>query len=169
MCTKILLEQLEKLTWNGTNSLANDDWRLSFTLDPWTKGLAVTLRLRMLSDRGRQDGAPYDGQKKTIVLRRGQEAKLVRNMLQLWVSRPGIHVRSSWLDKKVNSDTKVGPNVHQFVNAVLAKYQDVDDVVRDRALNALRTAVKRAQDAGLTEHDLKIAWDEGMFERMLTS
>lgn len=35
------------------------------------------------------------------MLRRGQAPKLVRNMLQLWVERPGLEQRSRWLDKKV--------------------------------------------------------------------
>jgi len=36
-------------------------------------------------------------------------------------------------------------------------------------MDALRSAVRKAQAAGLTEHDLKMAWDEGLFAEMLQS
>lgn len=161
MCTKILLAELERLAWNGRDALEGPDWRLSFRLAPWTKGLACELRLEGPGLQSFPD--------KTIVLRRGQEAKLVRNMLQVWVTRlPNVR-RAGWLDKKIDSDTRIGPNVHQFVNAVMSKYQDGDQVARDRALDALRSAVRRAQMAGLTEQDLKVAWDEGLFAQMLQS
>ncbi len=162
MCTRILLEQLERLTWNGRDALESQEWRLSFELAPWTKGLAVTLKLTDL----RTHGGPRP---RTIVLRRGQEAKLVRNMLQLWVQRPGVHARTAWLEKRVDSSTRIGPNVQQFVNCVMAKYKDGDEVARGRAMDALRSAVRKAQAAGLTEHDLKMAWDEGLFAEMLQS
>jgi hypothetical protein len=161
MCTRILLEQLERLAWNGKDALESPEWRLSFALDPWTKGLACTLKVTQFPDR--------QACQKTIVLRRGQEAKLVRNMLQLWVSRPGVRARTAFLDKKVDSATRIGPNVQQFVNCVMAKYKDGDEVARDRAMDALRSAVRKAQSAGLTEHDLKVAWDEGLFNEMLQS
>jgi hypothetical protein len=133
--------------------------------------LSVVLRLKSIRPPSDDYWGAHmfrEGVEKTIVLRRGQEPKLVRNMLQLWAAR---HARSKagWLDKRIDADTRIGPNVQQFVQAVFAKYKDADDVVRDRAMDDLRKSVKRAQASGLTEHDLKLAWDEGLFSQMLCS
>jgi hypothetical protein len=172
MCTKILLSQLEELKWDGQSAMASPDWRLSFQVQPWAKGLSVVLSLQALRlPDGENDHLGQmlfrDESDRTIVLRRGQEAKLIRNMLQMWVGR--LTSKTRWLDKKVGPDARVGPNVHQFVQAVMAKYRDADEIVRGRALDDLRRAVRRAQDSGLTEHDLKVAWDEGLFAQMLAS
>lgn len=162
MCVKILLGQLEAMRWDGESALASDCWRLQYVGDPWTKGLSVTLILQNLKE-------PRDARRhRKIVLRRGQEAKLVRSMLQLWVEGTQ-KVRSGWLDKKVGSGTRIGPNVQQFVSSVFSRYRDADDVTRDRAMDDLRRAVRRAQSFGLTEDDLKQAWDEGLFAQMLAS
>lgn len=157
MCTKILLAELERMNWNGQDALEGPDDRLSFYVAPWTKGLAVELR----HVAGKRET------RKTIVLRRGQELKLIRSMLKVWVSRHPRLERTSWLDKKIDSSTRIGPNVQQFVNAVMSRYKDGDVVAKERALDDLRRAVRRAQASGLTEHELKLAWDEGLFEQML--
>ena len=157
MCTKILLEQLEKLPWNGRNSLEDSEWSLKFHEENWTKGLAVRLVLK----RGLEKIS-----ERKIVLRRGQDSKLIRNLLQLWVTRLGDR-KSGWIAKRGFEGARIGPNVQRFVQAVMARYMDGGDVFRQRALDNLRSAVRRAQDAGLTEEDLKIAWDEGLFRQML--
>ena len=159
MCTKILLEQLEKLSWNGENALISHDWFLKFLADPWTKGLAVTLVLRNQKTGFRRE--------RKIVLRRGQEFKLLKNMLQLWVER--LDAKTRWLDKKVSKDCRIGPNVQRFVQTIMSRYQDADDIHKDRAMDSLRSAVRRAQESGLTEEDLKICWDEGLFSSMMAS
>ena len=167
MCTKILLEQLERLKWDG-EKLQSQDWRMTFKVSPWTKGLQTVLRLQALQPFPNPEKAPFKAEM-TIVLRRGQESKLVRSMLRLWASRVASSDKTSWLDKKVNRETRIGPSVQCFVQAVMARYVCASDLIRDRALADLRRSVAAAQKAGLTEHDLKMVWDEGLFAEMLSS
>lgn len=158
MCTKILLDQIERMKWDGLNSLVGEEFTLSFHAKPWTKGLAVELKLTK----------PKFERSATIVLKRDGRTKLIREMVRLWAKRDAPH-NHSWIDKRINKDTRIGPNVQQFVNAAFAKWMDADQVTRERAMDALRRAILRAQEAGLTERDVRTAWDEGLFAQMLQS
>ncbi len=161
MCTKILLSQMEQLQWNGANSLVGDGWSMQFRTDPWTKGLAVTLYLTNLTGFKKE-------RRKCLILRQGQRVKLIREMVRLWAERESVE-STAWIDKRIDKDTRIGPNLQQFVNAVMSKWVDGAQVACNRAMDQLRRAVARAQKSGLTEVDMKAAWDEALFAQMLSS
>lgn len=161
MCTKILLDQIERMKWNGKNALVGDEFVLSFVAKPWTKGLAVELWLT------KPQPSKFE-RSTTIVLRRDGRLKLIREMVRVW-ARKESRERHSWIDKRIGKDARVGPNVQQFVNAVFSKYMDASDVAKERAMDALRKSVRRAQEAGLTQDDVQAAWDEGLLAQMLQS
>jgi hypothetical protein len=158
MCTKILLSQMEQLRWDGVSRLVGNEWSLQFFTDSWTKGLAVTLYLTGFKREKR----------KCLVLRQGQRVKLIREMVCLWAGRESVE-STAWIGKRIDKDTRIGPNLQQFVNAIMSRWVDGNQVACDRAMGQLRRAVAKAQKAGLTEADMKAAWDEALLAQMLLS
>jgi hypothetical protein len=158
MCTKILLEQIEKMKWDGGNSLIGDEFTMSFATKPMTKGLEIELQLKK------------PGFKKTLItiLHQDQHTKLIREMVKLWASQYSRN-SNKWVDDRIDEDTRIGPNIQQFINTAFAHWVDADTIVKERAMDSLRKLIRMAQKAGLTREDVQTAWDEGLFDQILQS